>query len=506
MADPFLKEPKRKRRDVRDPSSSRAKRSRSTKAAPARALPDDEILLASDDDGDTPDAADVDDVPDDQLDSDEEFAGELATDKRRRLAQQYLDNLTGHDHDGTDFDAADLDRELIAQRLQTDVAEQKGYVYKFIGDKIAAQLGEVPAKTTRMGCRAPTGVAASGNAVYVVLKDGQLVKYTHKGNQGKLVRVKHTSVHQACAHDETLSYNTELTCVAALPKFVVTGTQDGHLIIWLSDLMTCLKVLRTRGAVLAITFRRGSDQLYAACLDLKIRTYSINQFQQLEILYGHQDQITDICALARETCVLVGARDKSANYWKIAEELRLTFRGGDNPKKLLVTEDYFEGLLDCVLMNDETHFVTGSDNGNVLLWSLSKKKPLFTARLAHGVEPQMTTLEATAERDAADTDIPRPQPYWITAVHAIPYSDVFFTGSYLGQVKVWKLDQELQLRKFELIGEVQVRGCVVLITLEELGDGKVAVMILTLKEHRLGSWLLDKIEGRNAVVTMVFDA
>ncbi|GME98213.1 unnamed protein product [[Candida] boidinii] len=60
------------------------------------------------------------------LDSDEEFAGETAADKRRRLAKQYLDNLK-QETENYDFDAKDLDDEIIASRLQKDVAEQQGH-------------------------------------------------------------------------------------------------------------------------------------------------------------------------------------------------------------------------------------------------------------------------------------------------------------------------------------------------------------------------------------------
>lgn len=84
-----------------------------------------------------------------------------------------------------------------------------------------------------------------------------------------------------------------------------------------------------------MAFRKNSDQLYASCADFKIRTYSINQFSQLEILYGHHDIVEDISALAMERCVTVGARDRTAMLWKIPDETRLTFRGGDEPQKLL---------------------------------------------------------------------------------------------------------------------------------------------------------------------------
>ena len=46
------------------------------------------------------------------------------------------------------------------------------------------------------------------------------------------------------------------------------------------------------------------------------------------------------------------------------------------------TPMYAEGSIEVVSMNDESHFVTGSDNGNVSLWSLAKKKPLSTHRIA----------------------------------------------------------------------------------------------------------------------------
>lgn len=498
--DPFLSEPRQKRTQRREVAPNRPKRSKP--AAPREPRGDDNILLDSD--SETGSVSQEEEEA--ALESDEEFAGELSTDKRRRLAQQYLDNLQTHEFDGEDFDAADLDNDLIAKRLQTDVAEQKGYVYQFIADKIGAQLDEVKASVTRVGCKSPTGVSITGPNVCTVSKDGNLVKYSIKP-LGKLQRAKHTLVAAAAAIHELLSPRTELTCVATLAKYVVTGTKDGHLIIWLSELLVPLKVLNTRGAVLSIAFRRGSDQLYAACGDLKIRTFSIAQFQQLEVLYGHQDEIVGLSTLARETCVSVGARDKTAMFWKIADELRLTFRGGDSVKRVLPINDYFEGSLDTVLMVDESHFVTGADNGNVLLWLLQKKKPMFTERLAHGVEPALEALEATAECDpqvdASDAvvDVPKPQPYWITAIHAVPFSDVFITGSYLGAVKFWKIDNE-GLRKFTLLGEIAVRGCVVEISTKE-ADGKLDVVVLSLKEHRLGRWL--KVEGRNLVVSMKFD-
>lgn len=508
--DPFLSDPSRKRK--RTHASARPNR-----APPLRADPDSEISSHSEDSGDEGLAGEA--GTERELDSDEEFQHENEADKRRRIAKQYLENLKAQDLGDDDFDAEDLDRDILATRLQQDAAEGKGNVYKFYAEKVEGQLLDVARTVVRVGCKNLTGVAAHYPYVYTVSKDIELVKWK-LNSHSKPQRVKHSrgGLRFANINTKTPSLNhhsDQISCVACSGdgKFVVTGGNDGRLIIWSAENLTCLKVLETRAAVNAITFRRGTDQLYAACADLRIRTFSINQFAQLEILYGHQDNITDISALAKEACVSVGSRDKSVMYWKISEESRLTFRGGDSEKKSKKHTDdasevpfHSEGSIDVVLMVDESHFVTGSDNGNISLWSRSKKKALYTKRVAHGLLPEFTPSQASAEthEDLAARQIPPRQPYWITALYSIPYSDIFISGSYDGQVRLWQIERE-NFRLFTLLGSVSLKGCVVKITGAELiGDNQIMVFIATAKEHRLGRWL-GKIEGRNAVTTLVFN-
>lgn len=57
------------------------------------------------------------DAEDDSDDSDE---GETAADRRLRLAERYLDNIR-EEVDEAGFDAADIDRDMIAERLKEDV-------------------------------------------------------------------------------------------------------------------------------------------------------------------------------------------------------------------------------------------------------------------------------------------------------------------------------------------------------------------------------------------------
>ncbi|KAG5416795.1 RRP9 [Candida metapsilosis] len=521
--DPFLSDPSKKRkRSGKVTSTTRTKKSRSSTPQPQASQLDEEISSASDTDNEQ---SLEDQRQDEELSSDEEFAAESAADKRRRLAKQYLENLKNEElRDADDFDAQDLDDEILAKRLQVDVADAKGHVYKFWGEKISQQLdGEkLTLATTRIGSNNVTSMCIHFPYLYTVSKDIEIIKWNISSRKPQ--RIKHTK-----GGSKYFTLNTtnpglnhhweQINCIAASPdgKYIVTGGSDSRLIIWSSENLACLKVLPTRSAVNSIVFRRNTDQLFAACADLRVRTYSINQFTQLETLYGHQDNITDIAALARETCVSVGSRDKTAMFWKIAEESRLTFRGGDsiekkrkrkNDDEKTNNEEPFhnEGSIDVVSMVDESHFVTGSDNGNIALWSLAKKKAQDTKRLAHGLQPQFQPQQASAETatDLASRQIPAPQPYWVTAIHAPAYSDIFFSGSFGGTVKIWKLDATL--RSFSLIGEVEnLRGFVVKIDTVEIPDTKqLRVFVLVSKEHKFGRWFGKVPGGRNALISFTF--
>ncbi|OBA21120.1 component of small subunit processosome [Metschnikowia bicuspidata var. bicuspidata NRRL YB-4993] len=512
--DPFLSDPARKRkRPARGAPGGKGSRGN------ARATRDSDISSGSEDMDSDSDSTHKHERDDGDVSSGEEFAEENAADKRRRLAKQYLHNLKQQQIQGDDFDAQDLDDELVARRLQDDVAENRGKMYKMLGATVAQQEASRRVLTARVGLKNVTGVAVHYPHVYTVSKDMELVKWT-AGRHGKPRRARHCRGGPRFAAVDAKNpaanhHHGAINCVAASPdgRFVVTGGQDARLVIWALESLACLKVLPTRAPVTALAFRRGSDQLYAACADLRIRTYSVAQHAQLETLYGHQDTIVGISALAREGCVSVGSRDKTAMYWKIAEETRLTFRGGDGdgagkPAKpgKPAAPLHCEGSIEAVAMVDETHFVTGSDNGSVSFWSLGKKKALHTQRLAHGVVPPPPPARASAEDSAAlaARQVPPSQPHWITAVWAVPYSDLFVTGSHSGAVHLWRIDSA-SFRTFALVGSVPVKGCVVLIDGAELADPKrLVVYIATSKEHRLGRWL-GPVPGRNAVVSVEFD-
>ena len=162
--DPFLSDPSKKRKRL-NKLTSKTKRSKSSTPTPTPTPTpntnhqDDDISSGSDSENGHANGTNENDHGDNEseLSSDEEFADETVNDKRRRLAKQYLENLKQNEHELYDeFDAKDLDDDILARRLQKDIAETKGYVYKFVGDKIKDQLDEeypLELITTRIGCK-----------------------------------------------------------------------------------------------------------------------------------------------------------------------------------------------------------------------------------------------------------------------------------------------------------------------------------------------------------------
>lgn len=83
-----------------------------------------------------------------------------------------------------------------------------------------------------------------------------------------------------------------------------------------------------------------------------------------------------MAALAKEQCISVGARDRSARMWKVVEETQLVFRGGGSGisekrrqqgqkagrEGERSSKVYNEGSIDKVALIDEETFVTGKSS------------------------------------------------------------------------------------------------------------------------------------------------
>ncbi|KAJ9645103.1 pre-rRNA processing protein [Coniosporium tulheliwenetii] len=485
----------------RNTAASTARPHNDTRARKER---DDSISGSEDTEDEEPRRAP--DVEEEEATSESEAENETAAERRLRLAERYLSNIR-EEVDEAGFDAADVDRDLIAERLKEDVAESKGKLYRHI----ASELSFATATHTfaRADQNVVTAVAACAPYVYTVAKDMSIVKWetmdpvtlsasppditngtAENGAQRnsnitprrKPKKLAYTRGHRARHGDASYTHHTRpILCVAASAsgKFLATGGADARLIIWDVSSPSTLVPLKVftqhRDAVTGLAFRRGTNQLFSASADRTIKIWSLDELAYVETLFGHQDSVVDVAALGEEKCVSVGARDRTARLWKVVEESQLVFRGGGGegarkrargtgrPGKAKAGKN-----TDRLALIDAETFVTGSDNGGLSLWSIHKKKPVFTLPLAHGLDPPLRPDEASAEMEPQERHVAAgPQPRWITALAALPFSDVVVSGSWDGVVRVWRVSADR--RRIEAVGAVGVAD-------GELGEGMEGVV------------------------------
>lgn len=267
--------------------------------------------------------------------------------------------------------------------------------------------------------------------------------------------------------------------------------------------------------------------MYSSSFDRTIKLFDLSTLSYVETLFGHQDCIQDVAALRAELCVSAGGRDKTVRFWKVTEESQLVFRGGVasrirnvldggaeedgiEPEELKKRRagrgkaGFVEGSVDVVAMVDDTTFLSGGDSGSICLWTTTKKKPIATQSLAHGVN------EYTSESEGVIGTA-----RWITALACLPYGDTFASGSWDGVVRLWRIDD--RLRSFSQVATIPAVGFVNALQLlapslrptsgrkgeeEERGEASLVVVAGVAKEPRLGRWVRVR-EGREGAVVAV---
>ncbi|KAJ1970267.1 pre-rRNA processing protein [Dimargaris xerosporica] len=388
---------------------------------------------------------------DDYISSEDEelYGKETPAEKRLRLSKQYLSSVKSSlaeeldlpravnrdgDADGLspgDYSAEEIDRELIASRLQSDALEQRGQLQRNVAATLHWPIDPANVGVFRGPTRPVTTIAATSNGrvAFTGSKDGWILKYdlitgqktvVCKGNQG---RERDLARHRGAVLALAISYDN---------RFLASGGDDHKIRIWSVKTNELLKVFHQhRSAVMGLSFQRSSqrdNQLYSCSADRMVKIWNVNQLSYVDTLFGHQDVVTAIASLNQEHAVSTGGRDRTLRLWKVANESQLVFHGGvqtQRPSKTSqcgVTEAQVpsvypvdpaqpleaqkglplpfpkavqkatrtmaaaEGSMDVVAMVNEEHFITGGDAGAICLWNVNKKRPVFVHYLAHGAD------------------------------------------------------------------------------------------------------------------------
>ncbi|KAH5621398.1 hypothetical protein HBI23_240610 [Parastagonospora nodorum] len=494
-----------------------------------------------------------------------EDEGETAAEKRLRLAQRYLDNIRNEVEEEVGFDAEQIDKDLIAERLKEDVAENKGKIYRHIAQEL--DFEEASHVFGHSGLqKAITGCAVKLPYVWTISKDLCVEKweipdpksYAPDPDRPTNITPRRTPKKLFWRKGDKnkkgdrafIGHTGEIISIAVSDsgKYLATGDKHARLIIWDAETLRPRHLFtRHRDAVTSLSFRRGTEQLFSGGADRAVIVWSAPENAYIETLVGHQDTVVGIAGgleVNQETCVSVGARDRSARLWRVVEENQLVFHGGGTARqkgmaklrkgqfgKHVDEEDkanddeangdeddtpiaYAEGSIDCVALLDAGLFVTASDNGALSLWSVNRKKPLFVQPLTHGRDPALRPDEMSANHDASASVKPGPRlARYVTALATVPFADLILTASWDGWIRAWKIGADK--RSIEPVGKIGhipvaddedmvnenailIRGIVNGLSVQERGDrGKEGLCVVAAvgREPRLARWMSAKVKN-----------
>lgn len=322
------------------------------------------------------------------------------------------------------------------------------------------------------------------------------------------------------------SIKSDIYALALSPdgRVLVAGGKDRTIRGWKTEgnrnLFCCLK--RHQGEITGLCFQTVQSQkktesdpvpgvmLFSTSSDrtVKIWTTSISlsdnkkdytaQIAYMDTLFGHQDTIQAVAGLSLERCLTVGGRDRTLRLWKIAEETQLLLRPTENSG----------GSLNAVCAIDNDHYLTGTDTGSISLWAINKRKPLVTILNANGfldsTDPIANESKSKVEPDLDSVEDESPKFFkpaatssvGITVLRALPLSDLFFSASDTGVVRLWAIDTETW-RSVQVVREIAVPGCINDGSFST--DGKHIALAIG-REHRLGRWDVDKSVKNTTII------
>ncbi|XP_063618312.1 U3 small nucleolar RNA-interacting protein 2 [Cydia splendana] len=386
---------------------------------------------------------------------------ETAEQKKLRLAKKYLQEIEKEEAKRAEL--KEVDDDAIGKRLQRDYLEQKGKLRVEVADNYVApaesDIRLIRAREHKLPLTCVC-VSSDGQFAFTGSKCGTIVKWgiKEKRKLGSLTFKTHSKYMNGCVSAVVLSSDT---------KYLASSDESKDVQIW--DPITLKHVHTFRGhkdKVTGLVFRKNTHELYTASKDRSIKIWSLDEMAYVESLFGHQSSITSIDALTRERAISAGGRDASVRIWKIVEESQLIFNGP-------------VGSLDEVKLLDEEHFVSGSDNGSLCVWSVLKKKPLCTVTEAHGSE----------------NNVPR----WITSLATLLNSDVFASGSYDNFIRLWKVSDAY--RKVSPMFSIEINGFVN--SMHFTSDGTQLYAAIG-QEHKSGRWF--KVgSAKNGVLVVNFN-
>ncbi|KAG9147598.1 hypothetical protein Leryth_007392 [Lithospermum erythrorhizon] len=431
----------------------------------------------------------------------EEEEEETAAEKRKRVAELYIEKLRKieerkreGEEEGSDEEGWERKRDKegerdsrVAKMLHIEQMEESGRARKSIAFRV-----QKPELTGGFQClvkhrQSVTALALSDDDCrgFSASKDGTIVHWdVDSGKTEKYLwpsdeLLKSHGVKDPQGRASKHSRHVLALAVSYDNRYLATGGLDRHIHLWDIRTREHLQAFPGhRGPVSCLTFRQGTTELFSGSFDRAIKIWNAEDRAYITTLYGHQNEVLTIDCLRKERALTVG-RDRTMHLWKVPEESQLIFRA---PAASLECG--------CFISNDE--FLSGSDDGSIEHWNILRKKPVHIVKSAHALTGATTHGEINNNglsngilengTDGHGSNYSSVHS-WVSSVAVCPSSDLAASGAGNGTIRLWAIENESKginpLFELPLVGFVN--------SLVFAKSGKFLIAGVG-QEPRLGRW------------------
>ncbi|KAL3632365.1 hypothetical protein CASFOL_025349 [Castilleja foliolosa] len=436
-----------------------------------------------------------------EVEEKEEEIDETPAEKKKRLADAYLQSLRKKERNKEEEDESDDDdgdegrreREgerdsLIAKVLQQEQLEESGRVRRAISARV-----QKPDKSEGFRFlvkhRQPVtcvGLSEDDSRGFSASKDGTIVHWdVESGKTGKYtwpsdeVLKKSRGVRDPQGRATKHSKHVLALAVSSDGRYLASGGLDRHIHLW--DVRTREHIQAFpghKGPVSCLTFRQGTSELFSGSFDRSVKIWNAEDRTYINTLFGHQSEVLTIDSLRKERVLTVG-RDRTMHLWKVPEESQLVFRAPASSLECC-----------CFINNDE--FLSGSDDGSIEQWNVLRKKPVHIVKNAHPLssesKSELNNYEGLAnghkENEAHDSQrLGSTALSWVNSVAVCRSSDLAASGAGNGSVRLWAIENES--KGLRPLFELPLDGFVNSLAFAKSGKFLIAGVG---QEPRLGRW------------------
>ncbi|GMH27706.1 hypothetical protein Nepgr_029549 [Nepenthes gracilis] len=435
----------------------------------------------------------------DVREEEDDFERETTDERRLRLAKQHLDRIRSikerkkeeEEESGGESEREREEREgerdaLVAKILQQQQLEESGRLRRLIASRVQKpEIKEEPRLLVKHW-QSVTAVALTSDDSngFSASKDGSIRHWDVESGRGEKYLWPNEEVLKSHGvkdpQGRAIKHSKHILALAVSSdgRYVAAGGLDRHVHLWDARTREHIQAFPGhRGPVSCLSFRQGSTELFSGSFDRTVKIWNAEDRAYITTLFGHQSEVLTIDCLRKERALTIG-RDRTMRLWKVPEESQLVFRAPASS-------------LECCCFISDDVFFSGSDDGNIELWSTLRKKPVSIVKNAHALvstERKETDIAKIPNGHIEDNSRKVDNPCstaqsWVSSVAVCPNSDLAVSGAANGFLRLWAIESEN--RGMQSLFHLPVTGFANSLAFAKSGQFLIAGIG---QEPRLGRW------------------